>query len=437
VNKIQIFEHDWLKVEEKYISSSGKTVVFTLLDYLALAKYITKNPSCPFYTVYLNRIKFNQFVGVIKVGNLTIEVLPKSDNHNEDKVVWQNVLIQMLRISLKVEAKTTTQANINLKKHTVLESYLNLFIDEVDRLIHYGLTKKYRVQEKNQSVLKGKLLIHKHITKNTCHHERFFVSHQIYDQDNIYNSILKQTLNCIQNVNVSYSLSKRCQSIQIIFPECTNVSISQDLFQKIRYDRKTEKYRKAIELAKIILLNYHPDIKGGKDSVLAIMFNMNLLWEDFIYNSLKRTIKAKENSNYTVEGQTNALFWKAKNKSALKLKPDIILTNPLGKKLVIDTKWKYKSNTSVEDVRQMFAYGKYFNANRLFLLYPENIINEEKSRLLEGQFYKPKDEIKKLKEDDEFDNHFCGLLFVDPIQTDGLLNLNIGKDIIKLLDKPE
>lgn len=437
MKKIQIFEHNWLKVEEEYISSSGKPVVFTLIDYLALSKYITNNPSCPFYTVYLNRIKFNQFVGVIKVGNLIIEVLPKSDNHNEDKTVWQNVLIQMLRISLRVEAKITTQANINLRKHSVLESYLNLFIAEVEKLIHSGLTKKYRVQEENQPALRGKLLIHKQITKNNCHHERFFVSHQIYDQDNIYNSILLQALNCIQNVKVSYSLSQRCQSIQIIFPECAKISISYDLFHKLRYDRKTEKYRKAIDLAKIILLNYHPDAKGGKDSVLAIMFDMNLLWENFIYNSLKQAIRTKEYSNYTIEGQTNALFWKAKNKSALKLKPDIILTNLLGKKVVIDTKWKYKSNTSVEDVRQMFAYGKYFNANRLFLLYPDNIINEEKLRLIEGQFYKPKDETKKLKEDDEFDNHYCGLLFVDPILTNGLLNLNIGSDIIKVLDKPE
>lgn len=434
MSDIQVFEHSWLKVEEEYTSSSGKTVKFTLPHYLALAKYITSNPSCSFYTVYLNRIKFNQFVGVIKVGNLTIEVLPKTEKHNEDKIVWQNILIQMLRISLRVDAKTSTQASINLKKQTVLESYLHLFLDEVERLVHYGLTKKYRIQEGNQPALKGRLLVHKQITQNICHNERFFVSHQVYDQDNVYNSILLQTLRCIQSVNVSNSITQRCQSIQILFPECTKISITYDLFQKLRYDRKTEKYRKAIELAKIILLNYHPDIKGGRDSVLAIMFDMNLLWEDFIYYSLKRALNTTEYMGFTVEGQTNRYFWRAEDKSALKLKPDIIITKPSGEKVVIDTKWKYKSRTSVEDVRQMFAYGKYFNATQMFLLYPDNLKKDNRITIKMGQFFKPEtDNYSRTPGKQDMDNSFCNLMFIDPlVQNENQTNLNreISVDII-------
>lgn len=438
MNRIQVFEHQWLVVDKEYISPDGRIVVFDRKFYDALAKYITVNNSSLFYTVFHNRIKFNQHVGVIKVGNLIIEVLPKTENHDENKLVWQNVLIQMLRICLRVDAKTTTQANINLKKYTVLESYLHLFFDEVEKLIHYGLTKKYRVQEGNQTSLKGKLLVHKQITQNIAHQERFFVSHQIYDQNNVFNSILQQTISCIQSVNVSDSISQRCLAMHILFPECTKVQVSQELFQKLRFDRKTERYRKAIELAKIILLNYHPDIKGGRDSVLAIMFDMNLLWEDFVYYSLKRAARAPEFDSFQVEGQRNKLFWKIENVSALRLRPDIIVTKPSGEKVVIDTKWKYKSRTSVEDVRQMFAYGKYFYANRLFLLYPDNIFNEEKTRSLEGQFYKPKPETKKPKlNDEELDNYYCGLLFVDPLLEKGFLNLSLGMDIIMSLTKTE
>lgn len=414
---ISVFEHGWLKVGESY-----DDVTFDFKYFDSLAKYATQNTPCLFYSLYHNRIRFNQYVGVIKIGDLTIQVLPKVDKHEESPQAWQQVLVKMLQVSLQVEAKTTTHAFVDKKHHSVLEAYFDLFLTEVEKLIHHGLVKKYRQQVSNQNSLKGKLLIGHQITKNLVHAERFYVNHTIYDRDNLYNYLLFETLNCITRLQVSDHVHSRAKTILFDFPECSSVKISEKLFEHLRYDRKTERYQTAIELARIILMNYHPDIKGGDNNILAIMFDMNVLWENYVYWLLKKAANKLE-PNFSVKPQQKRLFWKHPENGNLRLKPDILLEiGGCGQKIVLDTKWKYRSDTSIEDVRQMYAYGQYFEAQKNFLLYPERL-NGELVKLKEGYFYMPG--TNKMNMDQR-----CGLIFID-ILANGELNFKIGKNILE------
>ena len=75
-NILQVFEHHTLKVDEE---SSFKIVHFN-----ALEKYGYKTKE-KFFSVGNKRIKFSNYVGVIQVKNLTIEVLPKADNNSDNQ----------------------------------------------------------------------------------------------------------------------------------------------------------------------------------------------------------------------------------------------------------------------------------------------------------------------------------------------------------------
>jgi 5-methylcytosine-specific restriction enzyme subunit McrC len=381
---ILVYEYDSLRVNEVY-----KDVEFSCCHFKHLAEYITINPKPQLFSLFHNSVRFLNYVGVIKVGDLTIEVLPKTDRHADDKDMWQSVLFEMLAISLQVEAKTTNNVEIQIKRHSVLETYVQLFIDDVKTLVHHGLIKKYRQNVSNQTALKGKFHIHQHISKNLMHAERFYVKHTVYDRDNIYNSILEETLRCIKTLNISDSISQSADLLLIDFPECKPSKISESVFQRLTFDRKTERYKTAIQLARIILLNYHPDVKSGTNNVLAIMFDMNRLWENYVYWILK---KSSSNSGYevTIKSQQKTLFWQHPDEWNLQLKPDLLVDitkDGITKSFVLDTKWKYRSDTSMEDARQMFAYSKYFSRKTTYLLYPNTLI--QAVSLKQGYFYSP------------------------------------------------
>lgn len=426
-NTIQVYEHSVLKVGKH--SSGEKTVMFTEPHWELLSKYHAENSGCPYFEPSYKRIIFKNYVGVIKLGNLTIEILPKTDRHRDlEERDWQKILIDMLLISLSVEAQTTTVSSIHIRQHTVLETYLGLFLEETEKLWHQGLVKKYRTEVGNQTALKGKLMLQGHITKNPFHAERFYVAHTVYDRDNVFNSVLRQALCCIARIAQSGGVLNKADALLLDFPECNEVLISEKLFTNLVYNRKTESYRKAMELARIILLNYHPDIKNGQNDILAIMFDMNLLWERYVLYILQRaSSKSGLSQSIKIIGQGQKKYWKPEQGYSKSLKPDIVVKIGEDRHIVIDTKWKYKSAVSVDDIRQMYAYGDYFHADECYLLYPDKLENTTPVTVKNGKFHNATGEGALLAKS-------CGLMFIDLV-SENKLNKHIGKMLLEKLVK--
>src|SRR5690606_4255124 len=166
-------------------------------------------------------------------------------------------------------------------------------------------------------------------------------------------------------------LTSRYQNVLLDFPEQKDIKISESLFDQICYDRKSTAYQTAIDIAKIILLNYHPDLSQGSNHVLALMFDMNRLWEKFVYRSLLRFASTE----IKVHGQNQKKFWRSENGSSKKIIADIVLENMNGTTTILDTKWKNIDGSlpSDDDLRQMYAYSKHHNNAQVFLVYPGHI----------------------------------------------------------------
>lgn len=417
-NTFQVFEHSWLNVG----ATNEFGTEFKSKHFILLTKYLNQNPTCGFFDIFLNRIKFKNYVGVIKVAEITIEVLPKIDYGSENAILWQSVLIEMLKVGLNVKAKNTTFARIETKYQNVLDVYIQLFLDEVKCLVHQGLVKKYRIIKSNQTALKGKLVIHKHLIVNVAHAERFYLSHHIYNRDNIFNQILNECLYVILSLKCSDEITAQVKLLLIDYPECSRLPIKKDIFDKLTLDRKTERYKKVLELAKMILFNYHPDVKGGNNNILAIMVDMNFLWESYIFNSLRRAAKLNVNVE-SIKSQQRKQFWVLNQTREINLKPDILIETKSSGNIILDTKWKYLKVTSSEDIRQLYTYGKYFNANNNYLVYPLNI-----SKNVEGLHGKYFDNEKSP----QFDQMSSGLIYLNIISNNAL-NKEIGKDLLDYL----
>lgn len=84
------------------------------------------------------------------------------------------------------------------------------------------------------------------------------------------------------------------------------------------------------------------------------------------------------------------------------MKPDIVLEYN-GNRIVLDTKWKNLNGShlpSPEDLRQMYAYHRYFKAAKTALVYPG-----EESKLITGDY-------SAVENDQLTDQLTCGIAFI-------------------------
>ena len=356
---------------------------------------------------------------------MTLEILPKADNiiqqsvnhHKELSNKWQKALLYMLRECRLVRLDAVSEANLNKRYNSILDIYFEIFLDEVETLIKHGLIKKYRKNQGNVNALKGQLIFNRHIEKNLIHQEQFYTKHEVYDSDHLINQILQRALLILKQISGNLSIKDRISRINLDLPAITDVAIKKHDFDKIPNNRKTQSYKEALKIAKMIILNYSPDIKNGQENMLALLFDMNKLWEEYIYRML---IKKNEHG-YEVKYQDGQHFWEERS-----IKPDLVIHRTLddGKKsiYIIDTKWRIPENNqpSDDELKQMYAYNIYWDSPRSILLYPE--VNPQVEEF--GVFHKGRTK--------EYENK-CKVAFVSIFDQYGLLDKNIGSNILSKL----
>lgn len=252
-------------------------------------------------------------------------------------------------------------------------------------LLHVGLIKTYRKETANRNALKGKIVWSKQVTKNVVHKERFYVNYTTYDRNHIMNRIIYKTLQVIPEVTRNSYIANRSKTLAFEFPELLDINVTDATFATMLFDRKSDGYRDAMQIAKLILLNYMPDMVHHRNNVLALMFDMNRLWEEYVYVVLRKELK-----DYNVTAQSSKRFWEGEGTPIKHIRPDIVISDNVGhSQLVIDTKWKCPNENapSDADLKQMYVYHKYWDVKDTVLFYP-GICNNSKSS---GTYQKVKD----------------------------------------------
>lgn len=399
-------QHEIIKVFEYELLSVGEKLKERHLKALSNLNALHNDA---YFGIRYKGVRFKNFVGVVQIDGLTIEILPKIDANESDKELWQQVLIEMLKTTKKLKVQKVGQANVTKQNIHLLDIYFEWFLTEVELLIRQGLIKQYYTQTNNVSALKGKLEFAGHLQKNLIHKERFYTTHQIYAKDHLIHQILSFALSIIENFSKGTYLYSRCKTIQLDFPEVKSLKINHTTFSRIKKSRKTAPYKTALEIARFIILNYAPNISSGDEKMLALLFDMNSLWEEYVLVKMKKEALKLEDTE--VYGQSSKEFWQG-----ITIRPDIVVKKK-DQVYVIDTKWKNIQNfkPSTQDLRQMYVYNDYWESVQSMLLYPapKTIIPDFKN-------FKARD-------------HQCAVGRLNIIEN-GKLNSEIGKEILEWYD---
>ena len=115
--------------------------------------------------------------------------------------------------------------------------------------------------------------------------------------------------------------------------------------------------------------------------MLSLLFDMNQLWEEYILKQVKKYAQ-KHQPDFNVTGQDSKKFLGVK----LRFVRIIVISNDEDT-FIIDTKWKRPRDkgAKISDLRQMYAYNKFWNAKRAMLLYPGHSDGEVFSSFYDGE----------------------------------------------------
>jgi 5-methylcytosine-specific restriction enzyme subunit McrC len=375
-----------------------------------------------YFTVGYKSLKFTSFVGVVQVGGLAIEILPKADKASAgDTDKWRNALVDMLRLCGRLKLAGVSRADLHLRRASLFDLYMETYLDETRSLLRRGLAKKYRQAQGNLPALKGRLVFGRHLAENLVHRERFFTAYTSYDRDNAFNAILKRGLRIVAGTARAPRLRREAKGCVEMFDDVPDRRIDSSAFERLRYDRNTERYRYAISLARLIILNYQPDVRTGREDVLAILFDMNKLFETYVFQQVRRAAAGCGRDDVKIQGQIFRRFWVSEH-ARRGLKPDIWVRWSDGgpdASAVLDTKWKTPGACHPDDadLKQMYAYNMQYGSRNSYLLYPQTPGSED----VDGRF-SPAALPGGLE-------HRCGMWFLD-LFNENRLRSDLGQEII-------
>lgn len=214
--QIQVFEYEKLTLSKDFRGNYLEEK-----ELLKLYDFNDRNGNIYFEGIR-NGIKFKNYVGVIQIGGLTIEILPKTDRSkstNEDCDSWQKALLGMLKVCKLMNVSSVSEANLKRRYNSILDLYFEMFLTELENLLHQGLIKKYRKQSGNVLALKGRIEFSKNIQQNLTHQERFYTNHQVYDYNHLLHQILLKAINILECLSTKPSIQERIVRIKANFPE--------------------------------------------------------------------------------------------------------------------------------------------------------------------------------------------------------------------------
>ena len=320
-------------------------------------------------------IKTKSWVGVIKYKNLHLEILPKlisADVNNdgeiseaERSIILKN-LIFMLSYTKNLDIKTNDNAKLATEKNPFIEILIREFATSLFESLKRLTPKRYVREEENLNYLKGKIKFSENIRYNCANKAKFYCEYDEFSENNLLNQLFLFVSTCLYNISNNSYNKKTLKFIINYYSDISFVRFDKFKVRKIKLTRNQELFKKTFKLAKMFVEQTSVDLSKNKFENITLVWDMNKLFEEFIFELIKRKIPECK-----AIAQKPKRLLKRENVTRRDTRIDILIQNP---QVIIDTKYKKFTNfddISSADIYQVTTYCLLHNYKRAILLYPQ------------------------------------------------------------------
>ncbi|MGB3491235.1 MAG: hypothetical protein WBA57_00800 [Elainellaceae cyanobacterium] len=326
-----------------------------------------------------------QFVGIVRLGNRTLQILPKihrsSDRDASISEASRN-LFWMLDYAQRLSIKETDFAALQKAKNW-FEILIYFFASHLKRQWLKGAPRNYQAVDAVLPTLKGKWRIPAQMRRPAQKH-RFAVTYDEFTTDNPLNRIFRYVVELLWKLTRDSTNRQILSDLRYWMDEVTLLpTIALQDAQKVRLTRLNQQYEPLLNLAMLFLQNLGLELSANDQTAFAFLFDMNQLFEGFLTGFLQRHRReilpeALSDCQLLPQGRQAVCYLaKYQNRRVFKLKPDLVLRDHDYYPLLIDFKYKRlnpgdrKLGISEADFYQMYAYLNRFQAPQVTLVYPQ------------------------------------------------------------------
>ena len=336
-------------------------------------------------------IRAQNYVGVIQVPGVCIEILPKVEKETveSDSVSKRNLarrnLLHMLAVSRNIPFHPREISRQTEIKMPLLEFLMGLFADNLMEEIRRGVAREYVNKEANSNFIKGKILMNENLRQNVARAHLTYIRFQEFHEDTWPNRIIKRACGVLLRIANSTRTCQKLREVLIEFSQVSDCQIEKHHFAKVHLDRGSERFRPILDFCKIALLGNSPTPSIGTTETFSLLFPMDDLFEEFIGRSLIKHAKhcglARPKIHLQAASRRKCLLRDSDGRGKFRLKPDVVVDEPdsANTRLILDTKWKRllsdeensKNGVSQADIYQLFAYAVRYSCPDNVLLFPK------------------------------------------------------------------
>lgn len=285
-------------------------------------------------------------VGVVTLGDLAIEILPKLPI---DRLLFL--------ISYTLGHRKWEAINFDLNEaDSLLEAIVPGFVSQLRRALQRGVLQGYRVEEDALQTVRGRIRFDDQLRTRYGVFPPAEVRFDEFTEDIEENRLLKAAIARLGKLRIrSQTIRRSLRAFDVTLSGVRLVEYNPRHLPEIPWTRLNERYRPAIELAKLILRATSFESRHGHIAASSFLLDMNQVFEDFVILALRDELRV---SAQTFPQGMRGQRLRLDEAGRITLLPDISWWEAGRCLFVGDVKYKRLGNNEVKhaDVYQTLAY---------------------------------------------------------------------------------
>ncbi len=336
---------------------------------------LTHRLGVPVFRFLRHELRARQYVGFVRAGGKTVQILPKVYGQEREDLAF---LVFLLGYTRSLDLKPTGTAGYERANGSLLEIWIRSFAVELNRLLRHHPRRAYVEVEEEVGHLRGKILTERMRAARERVTGKYPCRYEVFTADHLLNQGLKHCNRLLLRTTNAAGTRTLLAQNDVLLAEVEGRAVALHDLQSIHLDRLNHRYEPVLAMCRLLLGNSALDLRAGSITQLAFIFDMNRLFEGFVYELLRRhlpEIRLADGSRYrsvVPQHHLGRLF------GEFGMQVDLRLEHEHGRAVLVDTKYKVldegkaHGGLALSDFYQMYAYGKAGDRphEHIIVLYP-------------------------------------------------------------------